>query len=217
MTPSYTLKVERAKQHIIDANNLIKKRRPFRYTVETDYEAGESSIGAKRNEAAIADLAIILGDAVHNLRTALDHRVWELVAPHCEIRDLKHVQFPFANSSERLQERFKGRKIDRGPKDVWTALEKLKPYLGGNDDLVLVHELDVLDKHKLLIPAADYTQTSGVQIRKLLPDFPAGLDGMAFSGNGRDVGWVIPKLARHQRKAHGFTEAGSKNSPCPWR
>jgi hypothetical protein len=215
MTASYTLKVDRAKKHIAEVNDFLKKRRPFRYTVETDYEAGKRSIGAKRNEAVIREIALAMGDAIHNLRSALDHRVWELVSPHCTESERKQIQFPFPKSPEDIKVRFEARKIHRAPKEVWDALESLKPYSGGNDDLVLIHELDVIDKHKLLVPTADYTRISGDEIRKLLPDFPAGLINGTFSGNGRDVVWGIPHMNRRDRRAQGIGGGGEKDLPVP--
>lgn len=217
MTPSYALKVDRAKQHIRDVHNLLQKRRPFRYTIETDYEACESSIGAKRNEAVLADLALMIGDAVHNLRSALDHRVWELIAPSCEGDEkvLRNIQFPFASSSGNVEKTFKRREINRAAKEVWIALEDLKPYPGGNDDLCLVNQLDVLDKHKLLIPAADYTVITFARIRPLVPDFPPELLSAAFSGNSRDVAWRIPRMNRQQRRSNGFTRGREEELPIP--
>lgn len=219
MTASYTLKLERAKKHIAEANGLLKKRRPFRYTVETDYQAGKRSIGAKRNEAVIGELALIIGDAIHNLRSALDHRVWELVSPHVlGDGDRKGIQFPIAKSGspEDIKSAFNNRKIDRAPEDVRLALEKLHPYPGGNDHLVLVHDLDVIDKHKLLVPTADYTRISSDDIRKLLPDFPQGLMDCRFSGNRRDVGWSIPSgVNRRDRLARGLGGGGEKDLPVP--
>ena len=219
MTASYTLKLERAKKHITEVNDLLKKRCPFRYTVETDYEAGERSIGAKRNEAVIGELALIIGDAIHNLRSALDHRVWEIVSPHVpKDGDRKAIQFPVAKSGspEDIKGAFNNRKIDRAPKEVWIALEKIQPYPGGNDDLVLVHDLDVIDKHKLLIPTADYTRISADQLRRLVPDLPLALQGnMSFGSNRRDIGWSIPRMNRRDRRAKGIGRGGEKDLAVP--
>lgn len=207
MQPSYTMKVERAKEHITEANRLIEEGRPFRYTLESNYDAGERSIGVERNYPVISQIGIIVGDAIHNLRTALDHRVFQLVAPHCDPFHHRQIQFPFPKdgTEQAVKDRFHQRKINQAPKEVWAALESLKPYPGGNENLVLLQELDIMDKHILPIPTADYTQLSGQVIRKFAPDFPITGNFGAGGNAGRDFVWQFSRPNRSTRRARHLT------------
>ena len=45
--------------------------------------------------------AVILGDAVHNLRSALDHLIWQLVLLDTGKDGSNEHQFPVASSGER--------------------------------------------------------------------------------------------------------------------
>ncbi|MFP5432158.1 MAG: hypothetical protein ACLGIM_03440, partial [Alphaproteobacteria bacterium] len=143
--------------------------------------------------ASIAILALIVGDAVHNLRTALDHRTWEIVSPHCGgPADLKKVQFPIAKSLEDLDKTFEAKMINKAPQNVIDAFGGIRPYRGGNEEIVLIHDLDVMDKHKLLIPSASYASLEPSFIRSFIPTFPAMFEGnmTVIKRVGRDVEWT---------------------------
>jgi hypothetical protein len=78
----------------------------------------------------------------------------------------------------------------------------LKPHgePGGNEFLSLLHKLDIIDKHKLLIPTGNYTRLSSDIIRKQVPDFPTGFVDCHFGQSHRDVVWDIPAMNREQRR-----------------
>ena len=41
-------------------------------------------------------------------------------------------------------------------------MNTIRPYKGGNDALCALHDLDIIDKHRLLIPTINYTAVRGV-------------------------------------------------------
>lgn len=49
----------------------------------------------------------------------------------------------------------KGAVLNRASEDVATFI--VKAYKGGNDDLWALHELNILDKHRLLLPVIQVT------------------------------------------------------------
>jgi hypothetical protein len=54
-------------------------------------------------------------------------------------------------------------------------IKKLKPYQGGNNTLWRVHRLDIVDKHRLLVPVAAVHTKTGIQWAITgpgLPDLP---------------------------------------------
>ena len=86
----------------------------------------------------------------------------------------------------------------------------MKPHgePGGNEFLALIHKLDILDKHKILIPTGDYTTLSSEMLIKQVPDFPRGLVNCSFGQNNRDVAWNIPPMNRAQRRSARIPESG---------
>jgi hypothetical protein len=98
----------------------------------------------------------IIGDAVNNLRTALDLMATELVA--ISGGNPTGVYFPFASSAGELDDQIRNKKFDRaGTEAVW-LLKTFAPYVGGNKALREMHDLDIQDKHKaILISAPSYS------------------------------------------------------------
>jgi hypothetical protein len=211
MTDSASLKIDRAKEHVTELHLLLQKQRPYTYVLETDTKAGQRATFAKRNESVIHRAAIICGDAVHNLRAALDHAYWEIVSPFATTdKERRGLQFPFSETGARVDEALKTRLADRVSPSFYKFLLDLKPHgeLGGNEYLWLIHKFDILDKHKLLIPTGDYSRISSETLIKQVPDFPAGLINCGFGQNKRDVAWSIPIMNRAQRRAAQIPDTG---------
>src|SRR5665213_2124187 len=95
-------------------------------------------------------MSAILGDIIHNLRSALDLTACEMA--NANGQDIEGVYFPFCRSVDGLDEMIKRRKFDRAGPGAVALLRELKPYHGGNAALRAVHDLDVRDKHQSLIP-----------------------------------------------------------------
>ena len=78
---SSRLKIERANQHITEIRSVVSLL-PSAYvaTVETDPTGGNEVVkhDLRNRDKLISDIALMLGDAVHNLHCALDHRGWLL-------------------------------------------------------------------------------------------------------------------------------------------
>jgi hypothetical protein len=147
------LKIERAKHHISDLNAKVAafaKRHPYRLLVEADPKAPGECYGVIRVREELPGIVpIILGDAVHNLRSALDHMACELVRRNGG--STKRVQFPFAASGDDLEKAIKHGHIDRASPQVLDKVRSLKPYKRGNEALRAVHDLDITDKHDSLV------------------------------------------------------------------
>jgi hypothetical protein len=48
---------------------------------------------------------------------------------------------------------------------ITLILDVIKPYKGGNDNLYALHSLDIMDKHRLLIPIISVTALTGVSAK----------------------------------------------------
>jgi hypothetical protein len=201
MTDSAFLKVDRAAKHIDELNELFREKRPFSYVIETNTQTGQRATFAKKNEAVVNAAAVICGDVVHNLRTALDHAYWSIVSPHTTSeRDRERVQFPFSKTEAFLRIAIQNRLAHWAGMGLYCALHRLKPHgeKGGNELLYLIHEADLIDKHRLLIPTANYTKLSSDEIRRQVPDFPMNLQHIGMIGGHRHVVWTNRSVPRDQ-------------------
>lgn len=97
-------------------------------------------------------LPAIIGDIIHNLRVSLDLLASDLV--RLNDRDPANVYFPFAESGDELEKMIKRRNMHLAAPEVVELMKSFKPYKGGNAALRAVHDLDIRDKHQMLIPAA---------------------------------------------------------------
>ncbi|TAJ95030.1 MAG: hypothetical protein EPO10_16425 [Reyranella sp.] len=96
-----------------------------------------------------AAVPLIIGDVVHNLRSSLDLMI-------CDVARIKgkspsNLYFPFADNEDKLKMKLV-KDFNRLGADVVRAISDLKPYTGGNKLLRGLHDLDVADKHRLVIP-----------------------------------------------------------------
>ena len=99
-------------------------------------------------------LSLILGDALHNLRSALDYLAWQLVLANGRT-PTEHTQFPIYDN--RLTKKGKPRSVDvDGGIDgqALTLIERLQPYHRVNDParhpLSILRHLSNVDKHRTL-------------------------------------------------------------------
>jgi hypothetical protein len=94
---------------------------------------------------------LAVGDAIHNLRSALDHLAYQLVDIGTEGKGpFEDVYFPISRNAA-IYEKAKVRKVAGMVKEAIGAIDAVKPYGGGNDLLWDLHRFDILDKHRLLI------------------------------------------------------------------
>jgi hypothetical protein len=201
MTDSAALKIDRAEKHVAELTKLFSETPPFSFVVRTNTATGDRSVGSRENKAIVDGAAGICGDAIHNLRSALDHAYWEIVSPTASKEEEKQVQFPFRETKPRFDKAVTEGFPNRVSPKFRDAMLGLRAYkeAGGNKTLYLIHEFDILDKHKLLIPTSDYTKFSSDMLRKQVPDFPANLTtNIATSGGLAGVGWRNKGVPRDQ-------------------
>ena len=211
MLDSAALKVQRASEHIETLVSLFQKNRPFGYVLETNTKTCQRATYAKRNEAVIQKAALICGDVIHNLRSALDHAYWQIVSPVATSEsERKAIQFPFSETEAQLAASVKRRLAHKVSPSFYQAILDLKPHgeASGNEFLALIHKFDILDKHKLLIPTGDYTRLSSEMLIRQVPDFPLNLINCSFGQNRRDIVWNIPPMNREQRRAAKTPDSG---------
>lgn len=148
------LKVERAKKHISDLEAERARfldSNPYAVTPEFYPEHDSTVLYVDKFTDVPENIVLIAGDAIHNLRSSLDHLACALVRRNGG--NTKRTYFPICETAEKY--RSEGiRKINGISVADEEAITALKPYGGGNESLLALHRLDILDKHDILITAA---------------------------------------------------------------
>lgn len=148
------LKLLRAGQHLEELKCRIEafsRGRPFNFYTYTHPDRSPTILFGMI-EAIPPDISLIYGDAIHCLRASLDLLASEVV--RLAGKSTKDVYFPIADVEASLAARVKATNFDRGgPVAVRFLTDEIKPYRGGHATLRALHELDIQDKHQLIIPA----------------------------------------------------------------
>ena len=159
-------KVERADQHI---QNLDAATRQFCGTqvnglrFEDNQESRERTYYLVNTPEVPPSISLIVGDALHNLRSALDHLAWQLVEVGGGTPG-KWTSFPIADDASKYIPAFVSGKIKGARQDAIEAINLIKPYKGGADDIWRLRELNNIDKHRLLL-----TGCLSIPSRALMP------------------------------------------------
>ena len=95
------------------------------------------------------DAMAVLGDAIHNLRAALDLLASELA--RINGKSDRNVYFPFAATVADFPMAITNRNFGKAGSDAVALLHTFAPYRGGNELLRAVHDLDIEDKHTSLL------------------------------------------------------------------
>src|SRR5215472_10530934 len=111
------------------------------------------------------DVALAIGDCIHNLRSALDHIVYELSCHHKKKGHVGSTAFPIYEDRKDWDEKdSKGKlkstsglyKLRAIPAGAQARIEQLQPFHGlepkywPRERLLHVHRLDLADKHRNL-------------------------------------------------------------------
>jgi hypothetical protein len=150
-----TPKLDRAKEHY---GQLTREIQEFLATVPYKTELKRDPVTRRvvTYLSSVAEtpphLALVAGDVVQNLVSALDHLAYQLVllGSDDKPRYPKKVYFPISADLAEYDEK-KTRYLGEARPAAVAAIDELRPYKGGNDTLWALHNLNIIDKHRLLI------------------------------------------------------------------
>jgi hypothetical protein len=158
-------KIERADQHIANLSGVLNA------FLQTDFHefSGKTDSTTGRHflecicEPTPAEVPLILGDALHNLRTSLDFVATAITRAANE--PISYSKFPFRKTREELVAAINGGLRRVAPASVISVIiDEIKPYRGGNDALYALHDMDVMDKHLLIVPTVSVATITGVTL-----------------------------------------------------
>ncbi len=159
------LKAERAEHHINELERIFAIYNSVNQkTLSPESNSHPWQSGAPIGASFPPHTPTVLGDALHNLRAALDHAYCILIKANGGTVHERSF-FPIVRDGRKVQD-FKGsieghKKLGHAPSDavVSCIFDTVQPYVGGDgEDLVKLHELDIADKHVILLPTQQRTE-----------------------------------------------------------
>lgn len=216
MIEASLVKVSRAKRHIRELEDSLDSflnKRPFRTFIGPHKRPGKRLISVKQIHSIPVGFSAIIGDAVHNLRSALDLLIYALVGTKNE-----RAQFPFSEKGEAAFEKLlQKNSIGQAGSRVENIVRGLKPYKGGNETLYGLHRLDIVDKHRLLLVSGATVDLKVVDARKLDPMLSqfTGPGVLRFNGLSGGIMFNLPTQGRNrqERRAYKTREVETEFQP----
>ena len=162
---SVRAKLERAHEHLdaIDATlKLVLDTEPKTRHIATkiDPERHQLLSVIPKAEPIDPSLPLMIGDCIHNLRSTLDHLVYQLaVKKGTSLRFADKTFFPICLREADFNDRPKKLVEPYVSDAAFTEIRKSQPYTAyevpEEADIWVLHKLDIVDKHRLLIVAGE--------------------------------------------------------------
>jgi hypothetical protein len=160
-------KVQRAKEHFQDLivqHQAFMDLNPYGVVVEHDPDSGERIWRARVSRPVPAGWGALVGDVVHSLRAALDYVAWELWIENGGSVDdevARAIVFPVADPTKvpapKKQAEWQSTKEARFGVGGSALIDRLQTQVTRNPSpdpelrpLLLLHRLDIWDKHRQL-------------------------------------------------------------------
>lgn len=161
------IKIKRANRHIGDLNTYITDvlvSQLYFLSIEKNPQSGKAGLVC-RMRSNETDVPVIVGDVAHNLRSAIDILYCDILRHEGRKVD-KHSKWPFRETRAELIVALNGRKpqaaLSAGIVDL--IISSIQTYRGGNGDaLYSLHDLNIDDKHMLLLPTFNISAVSGIE------------------------------------------------------
>ena len=182
-----------ANRQIRDIVEIIERTPPFSYCVETDLRSCERAILVVKKDSIIDQIIMTCGSAIETLNSSLNYAYYEIVKRYTKgEKELVKLDFPFAESQERMESVFKNRLANRVGNAFTDAILQLRPYKGGDDLFWLISKFSNIKKHRNPISHAEHRNITAATIRQYVSDFPlnASSNFTIFSAK-KDVVWKM--------------------------
>lgn len=150
------LKIEQAKTHLTNlsaASDRFIQSQPFAVDRKPNPESGYEDFYLyfmSRIEPVPGEISLLAGDAIHNVRSALDHLACQLVIANGNtISD--RTAFPISKGTT-IHEASFAAQVEGMSLDSKDKIRSLEPFKDGKGhDLWVLHKLDIADKHRDLL------------------------------------------------------------------
>jgi hypothetical protein len=156
------------------------------FTIDTDPEGTQWIARFRKIDPLDPSLPLIIGDCIHNLRSALDHLVYQLaVLNGSSASAAEKTAFPIClreTGPNGFNDRVRTSLKPFVSAAALAEIENSQPYraysVPNEADIWVLHKLDIIDKHRLLLVARDqflvrqfwFTATGKEPEQVILPD-----------------------------------------------
>lgn len=157
------LKIQRAYAHLAELQEAIETALDSsgeRFSNEFDPETKQQVYRAHGLPEIDPKWSLMVGDVLHNLRSALDHLAWQLVILD-KGTPCRQTQFPVRETPFSKKGDLTTTQLSPPIKDpkILAALEECQPYRGADGEPAILdrnqlwwlHRLNIIDKHRLLL------------------------------------------------------------------
>lgn len=160
------LKLDRADKHIHELDEALDDfiaTKPYRvtYKLNADKTFYECRIYHDGRQPPV-EIGILVGEIVYQIRSALDHIIFEFSAPkilqiagrEAQLKAIEAPQFPILSKRNEREHRRRLQFVDQM---VWDAVERYQPYDRTHcpdptqHPLTLLNRLSNLDKHRVIL------------------------------------------------------------------
>jgi len=160
------VRTARAHQHIQDLDREIREflnGEPYKVAIKPDPQFPHVPQLRKHYLVSVRPMTTVIplfaGEAIHNIRIALDYLVNDLVDIGCTAQNItlskterRQIAFPIIDTdSPKEYQISRKRKVKGMMQAAIDAIDATKPYKGGNDLLWKLSQLNNIDKHRFLI------------------------------------------------------------------
>ena len=221
------LKLDRAQTHLESIRELLRPVQTGHYHLARE-QCEEPHLVNLRFILPDADrtLSTVIGDCLHNLRSALDHLVWQLVLTNPPKRPSRKNQFPICKTADGWIEALSRDRL-RGvvPKAI-PLIWGLQPYVMTPIDPVshplwILNELTNIDKHRTLTVTTSAVMNPEVAFGRGLPWNEGGfkMTGLQAFLNGDIIGKLVARQVPPEPdlQAHGTLSVVFQDPPATRR
>jgi len=147
------LKIDRAKHHVEELNGRIlrfQSEHPHEIIIEADPEPGYKVYKFRLTEPVpFADFSVLIGDALGNMRAALDHATYACAVIN-KSPSFRTCNFPFGKDAAAFNRAVK--RCSSVPNDIQTLLGTFQAHKDGNVMLWRMNKMCNGDKHASITP-----------------------------------------------------------------
>lgn len=154
-------KLKRAEENIHNLDSeiaLFFQKSDFPRIPEDDDELLRKAIQYHRNLPIPPRFSVLAGEIIHHLRSCFDHIVWHFtVQPGKNVRKIEFPVFEEPPANHIGRKFFEGKIAGITNSEVLSIIHGLQPYAATdplNDPLSIIHNFDIMDKHRELVICA---------------------------------------------------------------
>ncbi|MGH8808338.1 MAG: hypothetical protein ACREX0_10710, partial [Noviherbaspirillum sp.] len=164
------IKLARASRHIAELGKLASQylaSKPFSI-YSTEEQNGDLVWRVRMERPVPLEWSAIVGDAVHNIRSALDLLAWQLVEASGS-QPSRDTCFPIGQAATPPFEVALRRALQGLSPKALRFVRRLRPYGGGNRVLSQLHALDIVDKHRLVLVVGAANKQLVIKVKMKVP------------------------------------------------